>query len=62
MAAAVDAAAVDEHVKAAPKEKGYPSLSVGIVSDQALLYAKAHGVADRRTIHDARGAADRRER
>ena len=51
--AAVDAAAIDAHVKAALKDEGYPSLSVGIVSDQALAYAKAYGVADRRTRQPA---------
>jgi len=58
--AAVDAAVIDAHVKAALKEKGYPSLSVGIVSDQALVYAKAYGVANHRTEQPARRRRMRR--
>jgi len=45
----IDAAEIDEYANGQIAKVGYPSLSVGIVHDQDLIFAKAYGVADRQT-------------
>jgi CubicO group peptidase (beta-lactamase class C family) len=45
----VDTAKIDKHMLERIEADKFPSLSIGVVHDQQLLYAKAYGVADRET-------------
>jgi len=45
----IDAAKIDEYVNEQITKVGYPSLSIGIVRDQGLIFARSYGVADRKT-------------
>ncbi len=46
-AASLDEAAIDTLIKQTMAKHGYPSLSIGVVKDQELIFARAYGLADR---------------
>ena len=49
----VDTANIDKYMLERIEADKYPSLSIGIVHDQDLVYAKAYGIADRKTDRPA---------
>ena len=52
-AISLDTAKIDKYMLERIEADKFPSLSIGVVYDQQLLYAKAYGVADRKTNRPA---------
>ena len=46
---AIETAKIDAYMAEQLGKEKYPSLSIGIVHDQELVFAKAYGVADRKS-------------
>ena len=49
----VDEESIDEYMKQRLKKDKYPSLSVGVVHDQNLVFSRAYGVANRESKREA---------
>ena len=52
-AISVDTKKIDKYMQQQLETEKFPSLSIGVVHDQKLLFAKAYGLADRKTTRSA---------